>query len=476
MRNALVPSRGDEAHVALIPKQFAHTGLSILQILAIARTYWKQSLMIAIGILCLAFVAIKSLPKSYSATVTLIVNSDTKDPLAGRDFPVDMLSSYVATQTELILSPVVLLGVVDRLKLTEDTEFSRNYRGSPAELRQYVESILNSKILVETGRGGQLLYVSVSSKNAEKAAAIANAVAAVYIDHAQQRLNDPAGERAKRYSEDLAQLRDKVAQAQDTVTAFRKAHALREIDASNADNEVQTLDNLQLRLVETQNNRRVMEAKLVAQQSPAGDAIESAALQQLKTQLATQLSQLAQLSAVMGPQHPKVLEINSQIGMTRQLIAAQQRELVDGLKADLARTKDLEQQFSRAVADQQVKVLSLRQSQDEGSKLLLELESAKNVYKHALDGYDQIMFAAVANHTDVGVINRAVPPVKADKPNKLKLMAMAFVGAILAGFCGPFAYGLLFNRRIRCRDDIERDLGIAVLGRLSSLPAFPGAL
>jgi succinoglycan biosynthesis transport protein ExoP len=465
-----------EPHLAVIPEQFSHAGISLPQILSILRAYWKQSLAIALCITVLSAIGIKFLPKTYTATATLIVNSDTKDPLAGRDFPVEMLASYVATQTELMQSPVVLLPVVDRLKLTEDRSFTDGFSGDPDALREYVERNLTISLYIETGRGGQLLYVNASAKTAAKAADIANAVADVYIEQDRRRLDDPAGERAQRYAEELAELRAKATAAQDKVTAFRKQFGINDITAAPTDSEVQNLDNLQQRLLETQNLRRSLEAKESGQQSSADEALASRTVQDLKTLLSTQMSQLAQLSATYGPQHPKVRELNAQISLTRESLASETHTLSDNTATELARTKELEQKYSRAVTEQQAKVASLRQAQDEGGKLLLELESAKSVYKHALDGYDQIMFAAVANHTNVGFVSRAVAPIKASRPNKVKLMLLALVAGIGLGVAIPAVYELFFHRRLRCRDDMERGFGIAVLAQLESVPALSSAI
>jgi uncharacterized protein involved in exopolysaccharide biosynthesis len=412
----------------------------------------------------LGALAIKSLPKTYTATATLIVNSDVKDPLAGRDFPVEMITSYVSTQIELMTSPIVLLPVVNKLNLMEDKDFTAGFSGSAEALREFVQKNLAAAIQVERGTGGQLLYVSASAKSAAKAADIANAVADVYIEQDRRRLNDPAGERAQRYAEELAELREKATIAQDKVTAFRKANGIGDMDSGSNGIEVQALDTLHQRLLETQNLRRSLEAKLTGQQVP--DASTASA------SLDAQLSQLAQLSSTYGPQHPKVRELNAQIALTRQSLANANHALSTNAETEVARTKELEQKYLQAVAEQEAKVLKLRQAQDEGSKLVLELESAKSVYKHALDGFDQIMFQAVANHTNVSVVNRAVPPLRASKPNKLKLMLVAFGAGLALGVGVPLGYGLFFARRLRCRDDMERDFGIAVLAQLEAVPAL----
>jgi uncharacterized protein involved in exopolysaccharide biosynthesis len=455
-----------EPNLAAVPEQLTHPGLSIAQYAAILLAYWKLITLLTLLLIVFFATIIKLLPKTYTATTALIISSDLKDPLAGRDFPVELINSYVATQIELMTSPIVLTPVIERLHLMEDKSFTGGFKGSQEALRDLVEVKLASSIEVARGTGGQLLYVSVSSKDATKAALLANTVADVYIEQDRRRLNDPAGERAQRYTEELAELRDKTAAAQDKVTEFRKEHGIDDMSSSSG-TEVQTLDTLNQRLLETQILRRSQEAKLSGQPT-ANENLGSPVLD-------AQLAQLAQLSAIYGPQHPKVRELNAQIAITRQSLANGSHTQNVGAQAELAATRELERKYAQAVAEQEAKVLKLRQAQDEGSKLVLELESAKSVYKQALDGFDQIMFQAVASHANVSVVNRAVPPLTASKPKKVKLFLGALVAAIGLGFGVPLGYGLFVARRLRCRDDMERDFGIAVLAQLGKIPGLARA-
>jgi hypothetical protein len=85
------------------------------------------------------------------------------------------------------------------------------------------------------------------------------------------------------------------------------------------------------------------------------------------------------------------------------------------------------------------------------------------------------MFQAVANHENVSVVSRAVPPLRASKPNKIKLMMAALAVSFGIGVGVPLAYGLFVARRLRCRDDMERDFGIAVLAQLEAVPTLARA-
>jgi succinoglycan biosynthesis transport protein ExoP len=452
-----------------------HGGLSPPQILAMLLARRKVMIIITLSVIVLGALVVKSLPKTYTATATLIVNSDVKDPLAGADFPVEMIANYVSTQIELLTSPVVLRPVVDRLKLTEDKSFTGGFSGSSDALHEVVEKNLAMSLSIERGTGGQLLYISAASKSAARAAEIANAVADVYMEQDRSRLNGPANERAQRYVEELAELRNKATVAQDKVTAFRQQNGIDDLNAGATDNEVQALDTLHQRLLETQNLRRTLEAKGPAAQPAANDPVAAGAIQTLKTQLDNQLSELARLQSTYGPQHPKIRELEAQIAITRQSLANQSHSVSETNQSELARTRELEQKYLHAVAEQEAKVATLRAAQDEGSKLVLELDSAKSVYKHALDGFDQIMFQAVSNHTNVSMVSRAVAPLRASKPNKMKLLLMVLVAGLGLGVVGPLAYELFFDRRLRCREDIEREFGVAVLAQLDAVPALARA-
>jgi uncharacterized protein involved in exopolysaccharide biosynthesis len=129
----------------------------------------------------------------------------------------------------------------------------------------------------------------------------------------------------------------------------------------------------------------------------------------------------------------------------------------------------LEQNMQKAVSEQRTKVLAKGQLHDEAAKYLLELDSAQTVYKRALEGYDQVMFASAGHYTNVTFVSRATPPVKASKPKILTGLILGCMAAAILGLGIPLGFEL-FNRRVRCRDDLERHHGIPVLVEFARLP------
>ena len=181
------------------------------------------------------------------------------------------------------------------------------------------------------------------------------------------------------------------------------------------------------------------------------------------------------MQATLGPRHPKVWNWRIR---SRPIGATWRRKcnhLSAGAVSDLAAARQLEAKLQAAVTQQRAKVLAISRLQDEGTKYMLELESAQNVYKRALDGYDQIMFASDSHLANISIVSRAVPPQKASRPNKIKLVLLGAFAGIFFGMLGPMAYELLINRRIRCSDDFERDFQIPVLIEFDPLPTAASA-
>ncbi len=453
----------------------AQGGLSTSQVLSILRVYWLKSLIAFVALVALMFVVIKLMPMIYVATVTLIVNLDNKDPLAGREFAGGQQANfYVPTQIELIMSRVVLQPVAERLKLTADPEFTHGFSGSPVALNEIVTKNLHDALQVQQGINSQLLYISASAKSPERAAELANAVADEYLTQERQRTNQPAGERAERYSMQLQELRAKAVAAQDRVTEFRQQHGMTEIESNVTDVEGAALAELQQKLETAQNQRRELEAHQLDSHADSTAVLDSNSVIALRSSLATQEARMAELRATLGPRHPKVIELQSQMEATRSSLAAEVQSISANSALQLARAREVEAKYQAAVKAERERLLARRGLQDQGAKLLLELQSAQAAYKKALDGYDQIMFASAGNYSDVSLISRAEPPAKPEKPNKIKWFLVSVVGSLGLAVAGPFCYELLLNRRLRCRDDLERHFGIPVLAQLGPLPSMTG--
>ncbi len=458
----------------MIPHLEAQSGMSLPQVVAIVTAYWKVSLLIALVVVAAAAVLTKAMAKTYTAVATLMVSYDVNDPLAGKEFPAGMLGGYMATQTELMQSPEVLGPVIERLNLTADPEYAAGNRGGDAALQNWVETKVRKNLDIEQGKAGsQLIYITAAATSAAHAADLANAVADIYTEQQYMRVNGPASERAKRYTEELADLKKKVNAAQDAVTQYRQHTGAIDLDAK-VDLEMDALTTLEHRMLEAGNLLRTNQAHAAGDQEVSASVMGSDLVRNLRAEDATLKADLAKLRTTLGPNHPRIVELQSQIAATEKSLAGALATYSSAASSDIAVSHSEVASLEKAVEAQRQKVVQSRQFRDEGTKYQLELESAQAVYKRALDGYDQIMFASTGHYTNVNVASRARPPVKADKPNAIKnLLLGAFLGIGLGVAC-PFMFELL-HRRVRCRDDVERDFGIPVLTEFGSIGPIQAA-
>lgn len=451
--------------------QDAGPGISLLQVYSIVKANRIHALVIAATVFIGAAIIIKIIPKTYTATATLMISADQRDPLASIQAQQEPLANYMSTEIQLMQRPAILLSVIDQLKLTQDPVYTAGYRGA-GSIREWVKENLGKDLLIEPGSaGGQLIYVTAAARYPTRAAEISNAVADTFLTEERERVSGPANERAKRYAVELTELKNKVAVAQDQVTAFRQRNSLPNFTAQSINIDTELLTSLETRLQEAQNARRAAEVKAATDQSVITSTAGPVVMQPLKTQIDAEQAKLAELQATLGSRHPKVLELQNELAANQRSLAKAVQTLSAGASADLVAARQLEAKLSSAVADQRAKVLAISRLQDEGTKYLLELESAQSVYKRALDGYDQIMFASDGRFSKITLVSHAVPPQTSSKPKKIKLLLLGAVAGIFLGLALPIAYELLINRRIRCRDDFERSFAVPVLIELDAIPS-----
>jgi uncharacterized protein involved in exopolysaccharide biosynthesis len=364
---------------------------------------------------------------------------------------------------ELIYNSTMLLPVIEKLKLQNDRNFSGGYEGDPKTKTDIVLENLRSSLDVKPGSGSQLLYISAMAPSPEQAAAIANAVSEEYLKQSRERINSPAIERSERYTGQIKELKDNEDAALAALTAFREKHGIADpIDGQGGDSEGATLRELNARILEQQNNIRNLRAVL-GSTGLEGSSADGAEVVALRAELGALESQLTQARVTLGPRHPRVEQLQKE--KDAKLAAVQAFTATT-----LARAEEREKRLQADALAEEKRLLGRGKILDEYSRLLREYQIKKESHANALRNQDQVQFAATGDYKDVTWVSRAEPPVKSSKPNKKKLFLMAFVLSFGLAVGGPFAYELLLDRRIRCRDDLERSFRIMTLAEFGKMP------
>lgn len=456
----------DEYRSGALPRELAGSTLSFKQLGVILWAYrkWIIAMPLAFGlvsVIMLKFV----LPKVYQATATLFVSYKVDDPVSGGDFSQISALSYMATQVEMIQSTTTLLAVVDKLKLTEKEDFISTYRGdnSPDTLRRWAATRLKARLTVAPGQSSRFIYISADDKDPVMAATLANALADAYVDEQLRQFIDPAKERIGRYSSQLETLRKNVDTAQAKITEFRKRTGLINL-TEKTDLDSTRLLELDKRLTEATAARQL--AELRSSRVGQGDVaiLSSPLVQNLKSQLQLKEAQLAELRGQLGPRHPQIVSLTGELEHLRSQLNREIGVYTQSAQAEVESARAVESKLKAELDAQRAQTMATRSHQDESAALLQELESATKVYQSALDAFEQAQLGTQLAASNVNIASRASPPSKA-KGDRLQQVLMATALGLFLAAAGSLIYELM-NRRIRCREDLEHDLGTHVLVEL----------
>ena len=444
-----------------LPVEFAPPGLMASQVVAMLRARRRLMASVFGAGIALTLALLLWWPRSYTATAVLAVNYAVNDPQQGEDLPMAQVGSYIATQMALLQTREVLARTARALGLAHNPRYVRGYRPELGTLDDWIAARLARGLAVyRAGDGGQLVYVGYTAPSPGEAAAVANTVVSSYRLTEQERVASVPRARLDRQSRQLDELRRKVDEAQAKVTAYS-----REVGLVNPGGAAPTtaLTAAEEGLAAARDARRAAEARLANAVSPTGAAAASAQVTALLNQLDQQEAQLAQLNREFTAKHPAVARLTAERDTTRnQLDAAMLAIRQDG-EAAVRSARQVERGLEEEVRTQRTRLVTDSTRRDEAAQLRLALESAQTVYRHALDGYDDTVFAAHADRNNVSIASPATPPVEPSGSGRWRLAALGLFASMTLALLVPLALELL-RRRIHIAADLEHDHGIPVLG------------
>lgn len=407
------------------------------------------------------------LPKEYTATATLIVDSKSKDPFTGQLLPSQLFPGYMATQIDVIKSSQVARRVVRELKLAENPATRQQFMDATegkGTVEQWLADVLLRKLDAEPSRESSIIGVSFSGADPQFSAAMANAFAKAYIETSLDLRLAPARQTADWFDQQIVQLRQKVDEAQQKLTAYQREKGIVESE-ERLDVETRRMADLAGQMVAAQSASFDASSR-TGQSANLPEVNNSPVVQNLKVQIAQGEGKLAELSKRVGVNHPEYLRLQAEVGSYKSRLAVELNTATRGVGATAGAARQRVNELAGAFERQKAKVLELKQQREEASLLARDLENAQRVYDSALQRYGQTRMEAQSTQTDIAVLNAAVPPTDPSKPRViLNILLALFLGTLLGVGIG-FLVELL-DRRVRSGQDIAA-LDIPVLAEVKT--------
>jgi protein tyrosine kinase modulator len=407
------------------------------------------------------------LPKQYTATTTLIIDSKSKDPFTGQLMPSQMFPGYMATQVDVIQSSNVAQKVVSELKLADSPgtheQFMEATEGK-GNINQWLGDLLLTKLSVDPSRESSVISIAFTGTDPKFSAVIANAFAKAYIETSLDLRLVPVKQTAAWFDQQIVELRQSLDEAQQKLTAYQREKGIVESD-ERLDVETRRMGDLASQMVAAQS--AAFDAGSRTRDSASlPEVINNPVVQGLKAQVSQGEGKLADLEKRVGVNHPDYQRTLAEVNSYKARLANELNLATRGVGATAGAARQRYNELGAAFAKQKAMVLAMKQQREEASLLARNVQNAQQIYDSALQRYGQSRMEAQSTQTDIAVLNPAVAPTKPSQPKVLlNILLSFFLGAILGVGVG-FLVELL-DRRVRSGQDITAGLDIPVLAEVT---------
>jgi len=416
------------------------------------------------------------LPKSYTATTTLIVDSKAKDPVTGIVLPAQLIPGYIATQVDIIQSQNVALKVVDGLKLADNPNVKADFMASgegQGDIRHWLAELLLKKLDVQPSRESSVIQLGFEGTDPRFAALISNAFAQAYINTNLELKVEPARQTSAWYDGKIKELRLALEQAQAKLTDYQREKGLFASD-ERLDVETARLAELSSQLVMAQAQTFDSTSRQKQSSDALPEIMNSPVVQSLRADIARAESKIAELAEKVGKNHPQFQRAEAELVSLREKLTGEVRTATRGVSSTAKVAQQREGDLRGSLAAQKSRVLDLKQKRDELTVLMHDVENAQRTYDAALQRQNQTSLESQSNQTDVAILNPAMPPVEASSPKVLlNVILSVFLGSLL-GIGLAFLMEMI-DRRVRSSDDLISGLDIPVLGEISKFKKARGS-
>lgn len=413
--------------------------MSILQFLRILAAHRMIVLVSLLSCFLMALIASQILNPRYEATTRIMIELLKPDPVTGERLSGQALKAYTRTQVELIQDYRTAGRVVDQLGWTNDPQLQADYQkathGEGVDMRRWVAQRIIDNTRAELIENSNILEITFTGWSADSAKQIADLVRTAYIDETLRFKRESAAVTAQWYDKQTQIALKRLTDKEAARTKFAKDNGIA-LQQDNSD-----LETAKLQALTGQSAMAAAGSGAISMPSPVAG------------QLAALDQQIAQASAIYGPNHPMLQSLQKQ----RAALASQSRPMVQGSNAGA---------IERAFEVQKQRVIAERGKIDQLNQMQREIDVLRDQYVKTAAAAADLRLQSNAGESGLTPLGDAVAPEKPSFPN----IPLILGGSILLGLALGIVTALLvemLGRRIRSDDDLEYAVGapcLAIVG------------
>jgi polysaccharide biosynthesis transport protein len=439
--------------------------VSFAVILAGLRARLGLIVRVTVAVVALAAVIVTYLPTRYVSSAVVMLDprkntiADTSAVLSA--LPTDPAS--LQNQIQVLESRDLAAEVIAKLDLYDDPEFNSALQSSiggalfnaldpriwfatrdtppdPAAQRDAIIDSFLSHLWAQSLGLSTTITVSFSSRDAQKAARIANAVVETYVSDLVNAKLKASDATSAWLTQRIRQLAAQVQVQEAAALTYRAEHDLDSSAGGTALIEAQ-LGGINGQIVQARADLSAKSAvydqvqHLLKAGNPAdiSQIVASPLIIQLRTQQSDLLRQRAALAIPYGPKHPKRITIENELKDLDQKINEEGTRIASALSNDVAvaraQLNSLEGSLNvtqRLASGQDLTAVKLR-------ALESEADSSRKLYEAFLGRLTQIQDQEGLQYPDAHMISRAPVPMAPASPQRALIVAASIPAGLLIG-------------------------------------------
>ncbi len=468
------------------------------------RDYWKviakrSNSVITFFAVIVMVVTIGTLTTTpvYRAGTRVLIDRENQNFANLRDVYYDIYAEdYYHTQYELIKSTAVAYKAVKNLNLEGNPDFNSAARRSEREglgISGILGSIFRTKkasedskrddpvyvlarkvqggLRVEPVKNSRIVNISYEYHDPKLAAAIANGVAAAYVEQVLDIKMGTAKQAVEWMSKKIDEQKKLLEDSQRALQEYMKNKDIVELENKEALTP-QKLQNLSYQLILAEAKRKEAEA-LFNQVRGLGNNLDEAltvpviagdtVMQALRTEEIKIEKDIMEMSKKYGEKHPQMIRLREDLRALRERMTSEAKRVITATRNDYELAKAKEAGLRNSLAQGKGEAMALSEKAIQYGVLKREVESNQQIYDALLKRIKETSLIEEVKSFNIYIIDRAEVPKSPVRPRRMLNILLSVIVGLFGGVGVAFFLEYIDNT-FKKPEDVEEKLSVALLG------------
>ncbi|MEE9351027.1 MAG: polysaccharide biosynthesis tyrosine autokinase [Thiotrichaceae bacterium] len=331
-----------------------------------------------------------------------------------------------------------------------------------------IEVELQEKIITIPSKDWGLIDLTVDWETAEGSAAIANSLAANFIELTLERRLALAEETRESLNKQIVKTKQKLLDSEHELLKYAKNKNIIHIDGDKSLTSGK-LEALSESYIKAQQERIVAESTFKQQHESAGHirTLDNKVIESLKVKLSDLQTKYQEQLLVYKANYPAMIQLRQQVNKTRSQLAHEVSGVKKGVNSDLKSkyiaAKQNEEKFKQAFELGKKQLVTFNDKNVGYNNLLREVETNKKIYEGLLQRVKEITVVEDFGTSHISIVEPAYAAYRKHKPDIPMILGLGLLSGLLIGGSLAFQFNAS-DTRIHTVDDLNEISDIPVLG------------